>query len=149
MQCLVSVVCVWEVKENLMYEIFPTSARVSCKLRNSCSKCSSCDRKKFKTVTFDSITWRKPQHSILENTEQNYRYPAHVRYVCAMLEAVRGNFIGRSIQVWALFSFFSICCIMLYGDRDLWQLLIWTSIKISGNDEKIYNLHVYGYQIWS
>lgn len=75
MQCHISIVCVWEVEENISwqktlfmkYSLPQLGYLVNFEIL--AASVQAVIEKKFKTATFDSITQRKPQNFILENTE--------------------------------------------------------------------------------
>ena len=96
MQCLVSIVCVWEVEENsswpktlcMKYSLPQLGCLVSFEIL--AAGVQAVIEKKFKTATFDSITQRNLK-ILFWKILSNNRCHAHISYVRIMLEAVRGN----------------------------------------------------------
>ena len=86
MQCLVSIVCVWEVEENsswlktlcMKYSLPQLGCLVSFEIL--AAGVQAVIEKKFKTATFDSITQRNLKILFWKILSIN-RYHAHISYV--------------------------------------------------------------------
>lgn len=86
MQCLVSIVCVWEVEENsswpktlcMKYSLPQLGCLVSFEIL--AAGVQAVIEKKFKTATFDSITQRNLKILFWKMLSIN-RYHAHISYV--------------------------------------------------------------------
>ena len=86
MQCLVSIVCVWEVEENISwpktlcmkYSLPQLGCLVNFEIL--AAGVQAVIQKKFKTVTFDSITQRNLKILFWKILSIN-RYHAHMSYV--------------------------------------------------------------------
>ena len=86
MQCLVSIVCVWEVEENsswpktlcMKYSLPQLGCLVSFEIL--AAGVQAVIEKKFKTATFDSITQRNLKILFWKILSIN-RYHAHMSYV--------------------------------------------------------------------